>query len=58
MSIIPKEVVDKIACGENALRALRGWRGKTQPNIAQRTNIGQGYISELEMVGDKARPQL
>ena len=48
MPLIPKEVVDRIARGENALRALREWRGKTQLNLAHKTNIGQGYISDLE----------
>jgi ribosome-binding protein aMBF1 (putative translation factor) len=45
--LIPKEVVDRIARGE-ALRALREWRGKTQLYVAHKTNIGQGYISDLE----------
>ena len=48
MPLIPKEVVDRIAGGENALRALREWRGKTQLYISHKTNIGQGYISDLE----------
>jgi predicted transcriptional regulator len=48
MPLIPKQVADRIASGENALRALREWRGKTQLDIAHKTNIGQGYISDLE----------
>ncbi len=48
MPLIPKEVIDRIAGGENALRALRKWRGKTQLYISQKTKIGQGYISDLE----------
>ena len=48
MPLIPKEVVDRIARGENALRAFREWRCKTQLYIAHKTNIGQGYISDLE----------
>jgi transcriptional regulator with XRE-family HTH domain len=27
---------------------VRRWRGKTQLYIAQKANIGQGYISDLE----------
>jgi transcriptional regulator with XRE-family HTH domain len=27
---------------------LREWRGKTQLDISYKTNIGQGYISDLE----------
>ena len=48
MPLIPKQVVDRIASGENALRALREWRGKTQLYIAHKTKIGQGYIFDLE----------
>jgi hypothetical protein len=48
MPLIPKKVVDRIAGGENALRVLREWRGKTQLYISHKTNIGQGYISDLE----------
>ncbi len=48
MPLIPKEVVDIIVGGENSLRVLRRWRGKTQLYISHKTNIGQGYISDLE----------
>ena len=48
MPLIPKEVVDRIAGGENALRVLRKWCDKTQFHISLKTNIGQGYISDLE----------
>jgi hypothetical protein len=46
--LIPKGVVNRIAGGENALRVLREWRGKTQVHLANKTNLGQGYISDLE----------
>src|ERR1700737_4187535 len=46
--LIPKEIVDRIIAGENALRVLREWRGKTQLYISYKANIGQGYISDLE----------
>jgi len=46
--LIPKEIVDRIIAGENALRVLREWRGKTQLDISYKTNIGKGYISDLE----------
>ena len=46
--LIPKEIVDRIIAGENALCVLREWRGKTQLDISYKTNIGQGYISDLE----------
>jgi hypothetical protein len=46
--LVPKSVVDRIAKGENALRVLREWRGETQLHISFKTNIGQGYLSDLE----------
>jgi Helix-turn-helix len=46
--LIPKSVVDRIAKGENALRVLREWRDLTQLYISFKTNIGQGYLSDLE----------
>ncbi len=48
MPLIPKEIIDRIIAGENALRVLREWRGQTQLYISYKTNIGQGYISDLE----------
>jgi ribosome-binding protein aMBF1 (putative translation factor) len=48
LPLIPKEIVNRIIAGENALRVLREWRGKTQLDISHKTNIGQGYISDLE----------
>ncbi len=48
LPLIPKEVVDRIVGGENALRVVRKWRGKTQLYISHKTNIAQGYISDLE----------
>jgi predicted transcriptional regulator len=46
--LIPKEIVDRIVAGESALRVLRKWRGKTQHYTSSKTNLGQGYISDLE----------
>lgn len=46
--LIPKEVIDRIANGENALRVLREWRDMTQQQLSFKTDIGQGYISDLE----------
>ena len=46
--LIPKEAIDRIAEGENALRVLREWRGRAQLYISHKTNLGQGYISDLE----------
>lgn len=46
--IIPKQVVDRIVNGENALRALREWRDVPQLYLSFKTDIGQGYLSDLE----------
>ena len=46
--LIPKKIVDRIAKGENALRVLREWREMTQLHLSSKTDIGQGYISNLE----------
>lgn len=46
--LIPKAVVDRIAKGENTLRVLREWRDITQLHLSFKTNIGQGYLSDLE----------
>lgn len=46
--LIPKVVVDRIAKGENALRVLREWRDVPQLYLSFKTDIGQGYLSDLE----------
>lgn len=46
--LIPKQVVDRIANGENVLRVLREWRDVTQLYFTFKTDIGQGYLSDLK----------
>jgi hypothetical protein len=46
--LIPKKIVDRIANGENPLRVLREWLDMTQLELSFKTDIGQGYISDLE----------
>ena len=46
--LIPKTVADRIANGENALRVLREWRDVPQLYLSFKTDIGQGYLSDLE----------
>jgi hypothetical protein len=46
--LIPKEIVDRIIAGQNALRLIRKWRGKSQLYVSSKTDLGQGYISDLE----------
>ena len=47
-SLIPMAVADRIAKGENPIRAIRDWKDVTQLYLSSKTNIGQGYISDLE----------
>ena len=46
--LIPIDVADRIANGENPIRVIREWRDITQLHLSFKTNIGQGYISDLE----------
>lgn len=46
--LIPMDVAERIAAGEHPIRAVRAWRDITQLELSYRTNIGQGYISDLE----------
>ena len=46
--LVPKLIVDRLADGENPLRVLREWRDMTQLELSFKTDIGQGYISDLE----------
>ena len=46
--VIPLDVVNRIADGENPVRVIREWRDITQLHLAHKTDIGQGYISDLE----------
>jgi hypothetical protein len=47
-TLIPMAVADRIANGENPIRVIREWRDVTQLHLSSKTNIGQGYISDLE----------
>jgi DNA-binding transcriptional regulator YiaG len=46
--LLPKDVVDRLANGENPVRVLRGWREITQMHLSFRTNLSQGHISDIE----------
>jgi hypothetical protein len=46
--LLPKHVVDRLSNGENAVRVLREWRDKPQEYISFKTNLSQGYISDIE----------
>jgi predicted transcriptional regulator len=46
--LIPKHVVDRLANGESPVRVLREWRDLTQLHLSSKTNLSQGYISDVE----------
>jgi ribosome-binding protein aMBF1 (putative translation factor) len=46
--LLPKEFVDRLANGDNAVRVLREWRDMTQMYLSFKTNLSQGYISDIE----------
>ena len=46
--LLPKAVVDRIANGENPVRVLREWRDVTQLYLSSKTDLSQGYISDVE----------
>ena len=53
-ALLPKDVVDRLANGENAVRVLREWRerdrpdGMTQMYLSFKTGLSQSYISDIE----------
>jgi DNA-binding XRE family transcriptional regulator len=46
--LLPKNVVDRLANGENPIRVLRDFREESQIELAVRVGITQGYLSDLE----------
>jgi len=52
--LLPKDIVDRLAGGANPVRVLREWRerewpeGMTQMVLSHKTNLSQGYISDIE----------
>jgi len=46
--LLPLEVADALANGENPIRVLRGFRDLTQMELAGMIGITQGYLSDLE----------
>ncbi|MBV8409653.1 MAG: helix-turn-helix transcriptional regulator, partial [Alphaproteobacteria bacterium] len=45
---LPPEVSAAILRGDSRLKAIRNWRGLTQMYLEFKTDIGQGYLSDLE----------
>lgn len=46
--LLPKQVVDRFARGENPVRVLREWRDVTQLYLSFKTGLSQGYVSDME----------
>lgn len=46
--LLPKSIVDRLANGENPVRVVREWRGETQMYLSFKTDLSQGYISDIE----------
>ena len=46
--LLPMEVVDRLANGENPIRVLREFRDYTQIELVAAVGITQGYLSDLE----------
>jgi hypothetical protein len=46
--VLPPEVSAAVLRGESRLKAIRSWRGETQLHLNSKTNISQGYLSDLE----------
>lgn len=44
----PAELSMAILRGESRLKAIRKWRGLNQSEVAKRTGITQGFLSDLE----------
>ena len=53
--LLPKQVVDRLTHGENPVRVLREWRDVTQLYLSFKTNLSQGYISDVETVVGRER---
>ena len=46
--VLPPEVSAAILKGDSRLKAIRKWRGTGQADLATKTGLGQGYLSDLE----------
>lgn len=47
-SRLPTEVSAMLLKGDRLIKALRKWKGVTQMDLASRTGLAQGYLSDLE----------
>lgn len=54
---LPAAVSAAILGGDTCLKALRTWRAMTQAELAKRSGINQGYVSELENRSKTGTPE-
>ena len=47
-SLLPMDVVNRLASGKNPIRVLREFRGESQEELCVAVGIAQSYLSELE----------
>jgi len=47
-AVLPSAVSAAILRGESRLKAIRNWRDVTQLHLTSKTDISQGYLSDLE----------
>ena len=46
--VLPTEVSAMLLKGDSRLKAIRRWRAMKQLELAQKSGVGQGYLSDLE----------
>ena len=46
--LVPAAIVDRILAGENRIRVWRGHRGLTVSALAERSGVGQPFLSQIE----------
>src|SRR4029450_2410807 len=56
--LLPKEIADRLAEGENPIRVLREFRQITQAELVAAVGISQGYLSDLETGKSKGPMEL
>ncbi|OHC73803.1 MAG: hypothetical protein A3G18_00525 [Rhodospirillales bacterium RIFCSPLOWO2_12_FULL_58_28] len=44
----PHDVVKRLIDGENPVKVYREWRAMTQEELALRTKVSSGYVSQIE----------
>ena len=46
--VLPEAISTAMLRGESRLKAIRNWRDMTQLHVSMKTDLGQGYLSDLE----------